>query len=363
MAALQRLKHHDVDALLAWYEKNQRDFPWRKNPEPYWVWLAEIMSQQTVMAALLPYFYRFIEKFPTVKNLALAHEDEVLKAWTGLGYYSRARNVHKAAKTIHAAKGFPKTLGGWLELPGVGPYTAAAVVSQCFNVEEPVWDGNVTRVTSRLDARLDIWSTAYRAEMLDSLREKMVGHNPSYFNQSLMELGATVCTPKSPSCTRCPIQRACTAFKKNAVGEYPPPKPRKKNIELRCRVVVPLRERGQSFEVWLTRRPEPFWFAGMWDFPSELGGVASSVIPLKILATKSATEFGVVRHQITHHKITLVGIVDQAACVVGDGRWLSIDELLSDQSTVPLSTTARKVLKLLMAKSHVSLPTLCLNTN
>ena len=349
MAALQRLKHHDVDALLTWYKKHQRDFPWRKNPEPYWVWLAEIMSQQTVMAALLPYFYRFIEKFPSVQKLADAHEDEVLKAWTGLGYYSRARNVHKAAKAVIANGGFPQTLDGLLALPGVGPYTAAAVASQCFNVEEPVWDGNVTRVTSRLAARADIFTTAYRAEMQDSLRLKMAGRNSSHFNQALMELGATVCTPKSPSCGRCPLQGACLAFANDSVQKYPPPKPRKKNIELRCRVVVPLRVRGGEHQVWLTRRPEPFWFAGMWDFPSELGGVASSVVSLENLALKSAVEFGAVRHQITHHKITLVGFVEHQARVVGEGRWIGIDELLSDQTPVPLSTTARKVLRSLMA--------------
>lgn len=366
MTALQQLTDKDINALTSWYKKHQRDFPWRKDPNPYWVWLAEIMSQQTVMAALMPYFYRFTEKFPTIHDLAEASEDEVLKAWTGLGYYSRARNVHKAAKHIaYALKGaFPKTYEGWLELPGVGPYTAAAISSQCFGVKEPVWDGNVTRVTARLEARSDVWEQKFAAAMKEALRGKIQEHDASQFNQAFMELGATVCTPKSPACGRCPISKACKAYAKNAVEKFPPPKPRKQNVELAPRVHVLLRQsRNGKYETWVTRRPDSYWFNGMWDFPSELGGSKGPLVELKSLSKKSGIEFGKVRHQITHHKITLVGIVEFSnKAPKTDGQWIAVDELLDAHPPIPLSTTARKTLKALMGWfADASVQQLCLN--
>jgi len=351
MAALQKLSDTDLQALLVWFKKNQRDFPWRKNPNPYWVWIAEIMSQQTVMAALLPYFYRFMEKFPAVTDLANASEPEVLSAWTGLGYYSRARNVHRAAKhVVYDLKGkFPKTFEAWLELPGVGPYTAAAISSQCYGVKEPVWDGNLIRVCSRLEMHHDPHSVAFKVKTIEALREKIAHHDASAFNQAFMELGATVCTPKSPSCGRCPISNSCKAFKKNAVAEYPPPKPRKAAIDVQVRVLVRVRGKSpESWEAWLECREAKHWFGGMWDFPSELGGVTNPIIPFEAALTAKAKFVGKTKHTVTHHKISLEAWMRQDKEVPNKkGRWISLHDLVENKAPVPVATTARKVLKVL----------------
>ena len=359
--ALQRLRARDIDALLDWYQKNQRDFPWRADPNPYWVWLAEIMSQQTQMATLVPYFHRFIAKFPNVSALARASEQDVLAAWAGLGYYSRARNVHRAARMIveeHGGK-FPVTVAGLLELPGVGPYTAAAVASQCFGVGEPVWDGNVVRVCARLEARPDALTSEFKLEMQNALREKMKGYDASSFNQALMELGATICTPKLAGCPRCPVQKSCRAFDQGVVETYPPPKPRKKTVDLRCRVHVRLRKKKGILEAFLEKRADTHWFPRLWDFPSELGGVAQ---PVQVFDDNldGATPFGEVRHQITNHRIFLLGNVElllrandsdnNSRC----GRWIALDDLAEDHPPLPLSTTARKILKLLFQKQAIS---------
>lgn len=360
MKALQRLKAADFAALIAWYSKNQRDFPWRRDPNPYWVWLAEIMSQQTQMATLVPYFHRFIEKFPTVQRLAKADEQDVLAAWAGLGYYSRARNVHRAAQKIVEELGgaFPRTLEGWLELPGVGPYTAAAVVSQAFGVAAPVWDGNVLRVCARLEARpsgpdaaAQAYGSAFRDELQAALRERMQGLNPSAFNQAFMELGATVCTPRQPSCGRCPLQSVCKAHALDRVEDFPPPKPRKATAELRARVQVSLRphpKRG-GYEAYLQKRAAHQWFAGLWDFPSELGGAARPLEELGAMA-KSAATIGQVRHQITHHKIFLIGVVEfvRKASQKQEAGWFHLDDLTTENPPVALSTTAKKMIKLLL---------------
>lgn len=355
MKALQRLKARHVDALVQWYSKNQRDFPWRKNPDPYWVWLAEIMSQQTQMATLVPYFHRFIELFPDVQALARAPEESVLSAWAGLGYYSRARNIHRAAKQIVDGLGgkFPCTFEQWLEIPGVGPYTAAAIASQSFGERVPVWDGNVIRVCSRLAARADSYSKPFQSQLQAELREHMSGRDASHFNQALMELGATVCTPRNASCGRCPLFDACEARKADAVASYPPPKTRKSQVELACRVHVTLRPgRDGGYEAFLQPRGQGRWFSGLWDFPSELGGIEK---PLEKFTSfpSGAREIGKVRHQITHHKIELIGWVElqgkprQKTKPAADGRWLALEMLSDETPPVPLSTTAKKVLKLI----------------
>lgn len=359
MKALQRLKAPQIKALLKWYEKSHRDFPWRDNPDPYWVWLAEIMSQQTTMTALLPYFYRFIEKFPTVEALAKADEQSVLSAWAGLGYYSRARNVHRSAKIIVGERGgrFPESFEKWLELPGIGPYTAAAVASQCFGVKEPVWDGNVLRVCSRLERRSDVFEKTFRVEMEDALRQKMSNFSASEFNQAFMELGATICTPKNPECGRCPLSEICFSLKSSVVAKFPPPKPRIKNIEIKCRVFVKLfaSKNGQYF-AFVKKREGQVWFPGLWDFPSELGGLSKPIASIQELST-TAVEFGEVRHQITHHKIHLKGLaevvdknnVEKKNSASSEAeRWLSLEELTSDEPPVPLSSTAKKIVRLLL---------------
>lgn len=356
METLKELKKENIQALLNWYQKKQRPFPWRKNPQPYWVWLAEIMSQQTQMATLLPYFYRFIQAFPTVQHLANAHVDAVLKCWAGLGYYSRARNIHRCAQIIaQQYEGiFPKTYEEWLALPGIGPYTAAAIVSQCFKVKEPVWDGNVIRVCSRLECRKDAYSSAFKQEMLSGLKKKIQDFDPSLFNQSLMELGACLCTPKKALCMFCPIQESCKAYQTHRVDEFPPAKIKPDAVEIKCKVHVWTRQEGNQLQVLMKRRKKSEWYSDLWDFDSELGGKCG---PVKTIAARPTQEnrfryLGKAKHTITHHKIELESWHCTAPkeeshdCSEGE-KWVNFDELFDEHPPIALSTTAKKVLKLM----------------
>lgn len=213
--------------LLEWYRRNRRDLPWRKNRDPYRIWISEVMLQQTTVAAVIPYYEKFMTRFPTVSRLARASEPEVLEMWAGLGYYSRARNLHKAAKTIHALGQFPQTAAELLELPGFGPYTSRAVASLAFNEPVGVLDGNVIRVLSRVYGLKTMWWLPKGRQQLQKLADELAQtpHN-SEINQGMMELGATVCTPRQPLCLLCPWKKQCVALKKNIIAVLPPPKPR-----------------------------------------------------------------------------------------------------------------------------------------
>jgi len=208
--------------ILRWYEKFQRDLPWRKTTEPYPIWLSEVILQQTRVNQGLPYYLKFIELFPTVEDLADASEQEVLKAWEGLGYYSRARNLHACAKIISSDYDgkFPKTFEKLLQLPGIGPYTAAAIASFCFDEKVAVVDGNVFRVLARVfGIDLDIRkSQKYFRKIAD---EMIPSDRPGMFNQAMMEFGALQCIPRNPDCPQCPVQSHCTAFKMGLQHELP----------------------------------------------------------------------------------------------------------------------------------------------
>lgn len=213
--------------LLEWYRRNRRDLPWRKNRDPYRIWISEVMLQQTTVAAVIPYYERFMERFPNVAKLAKAPEADVLEMWAGLGYYSRARNLHKAAKVIHAQGAFPQKAAELLELPGFGPYTSRAVASLAFNERVGVLDGNVIRVLSRVYGLKTAWWLPKGRQQLQLLADELAQtpHN-SEINQGMMELGATVCTPRQPLCLLCPWKKSCVALKKNMVAVLPQPKPR-----------------------------------------------------------------------------------------------------------------------------------------
>ena len=211
-------------ALLPWYHAHQRDLPWRRTQDPYAVWLSEVILQQTRVDQGLAYWSRFMDRFPTVNHLAQAHEDEVLKLWQGLGYYSRARNLLTAARQVaneHHGR-FPETLAGLLELKGVGDYTAAAIASICFGRPDAVVDGNVYRVLARvfgIDTPID--STEGRRRFRALAQELIDVELPGEHNQAMMELGATVCTPKNPACSRCPLQPHCAAYATGRIAELP----------------------------------------------------------------------------------------------------------------------------------------------
>ncbi len=212
-------------ALMAWHEHhNHREMPWKGEKDPYRIWLSEVILQQTRVAQGMKYYERFLEAFPTVQHLADAAEDEVMKMWEGLGYYSRARNLHAAAKTIAYAHGgrFPDTAAGWLQLKGVGPYTAAAIASFAFGEAIPVVDGNVYRILSRffgVDTPID--STGGKQQFAELATNLLYSPDPAAFNQAMMDFGATVCTPSAPACTTCPLHSQCLALSQDLVSVLP----------------------------------------------------------------------------------------------------------------------------------------------
>lgn len=252
--------------LLKWFAVHQRDLPWRRTYDPYQVWISEIMLQQTQVKTMLPYFARWMKRLPTIRSVAEASEDTVLKLWEGLGYYSRARNLQKAARVIMEKHGgrFPSRYENILDLPGVGRYTAGAIASIAFNQPHPVLDGNVIRVLSRLlnfaeNTRLPknialLWRRA--GEVLPVRQAR-------FFNQALMELGALVCTPKNTQCTTCPVQKICSAYKAGTVEQIPYRGNSSKSESLRVAVAV-IRKGNKVF---IQKRPSHGLMAGLWEFP------------------------------------------------------------------------------------------------
>ena len=222
----------DVTRRLArWYRVHKRALPWRRTRDPYAVWISEVMLQQTTVEAIAPRFERFLSRFPAVEALARAPERAVLAEWSGLGYYARARNLHRAAKAVARAGAFPRTLEGLRALPGIGAYTAAAVSSICFGIPEPVVDGNVVRVLCRLHGlRLEPKSPAALAKVRALARPLVPARNPGEHNQAVMELGALVCTPRAPRCSACPLRMLCRAAASGKPEGFPrkprPAKPR-----------------------------------------------------------------------------------------------------------------------------------------
>jgi A/G-specific adenine glycosylase len=252
-------------ALLVWYDAHRRDLPWRATADPYRIWVSEVMLQQTRVETVLPYYRDFLARFPTVEALASAEVDEVLAHWSGLGYYRRARQMHAAARRVAAAGEFPRTLDGLRELPGIGPYTAAAVASIAFGVVEPVLDGNVERLLARrLALAGDPKGSAGRAALLAGARALLAAGRPGASNQAMMELGATVCTPRRPKCLLCPLLDGCAAAREGDPERYPPPR-RRRAIERQRRVVAVVERAGR---VLLFRRPDDSpLLAGTWELP------------------------------------------------------------------------------------------------
>ena len=251
--------------LLAWFDRHRRDLPWRRTRDPYRIWLSEVMLQQTRVEVVLPYYERFLERFPTAEALAAADLETVLSLWSGLGYYRRARQLHAAARRVAESGGFPRTVEGLRELPGIGPYTAAAVASIAFGVAEPVVDGNVERVLSRwlaLDA--DPKGSAGRKALLEAAASLLDPERPGDSNQALMELGATLCTPRRPTCLLCPIASGCRAAAGGDPEQYPAP--RAKRAPERHRLLAAVVEDDGG--VLLFRRPDDSeLLAGTWELP------------------------------------------------------------------------------------------------
>ena len=255
------------DKLLAWYDQEKRLLPWRENKDPYRIWVSEIMLQQTQVVTVIPYFHRFLEWFPTIQNLAEAEEDKLLKAWEGLGYYSRVRNMQEAAKTmVEKFDGqMPDNLKDLLSLKGIGPYTAGAIASIAFNLPEPAVDGNVMRVYSRLFCiEDDIADPKSRKIFEQKVRETICHERPGDFNQALMDLGATICTPTSPKIEIDPLKDLYEAYKQGRLEEFPVKKKKIKTVHLHYLGLAIRNTRG---EFLLEKRPSEGLLANMWTFP------------------------------------------------------------------------------------------------
>ena len=252
--------------LLRWFERQRRDLPWRRTRDPYAIWVSEIMLQQTQVAAVVPYYERFLARFPTVHELAAADEDQVLRVWEGLGYYRRARQLHDAARRVVQQYGgrFPRELAAARSLPGIGRYTAGAILSIAFDERHPVLEGNTVRLYSRLLAyRDDPHSAAGQRRLWDFAAEILPNRQVGALNQALMELGSTICRPRAPACDACPLAVLCPTQAHGWQQEIPRAK-RRPDYEQVHETAVVVRRRGKV----LLRRcgPDERW-AGLWDFP------------------------------------------------------------------------------------------------
>lgn len=296
--------------LLTWYRQNKRTPPWRGHPDPYAVWVSEIMLQQTRVETVIPYFEKWMGRFPTVKDLAAASEQDVLNLWEGLGYYSRARNLHKAAKIVmdqyHGQ--LPRDLDALRQLPGIGRYTAGAIASMAFGLDEPALDGNIRRVISRLFDVSEPADTAAGEKILWSLAAKHLPKGQAGdYNQALMDLGALICLPKNPRCLVCPLMKTCKARQLGIQDQRPVLKPKKETPHYVHAAAVILR-RGR---VLLAKRPSKGLLGGMWEFPNarvngdparELTKALQTAARLKV---KRKEALGLVRHAYSHFSVTV----------------------------------------------------------
>jgi A/G-specific adenine glycosylase len=345
--------------LLAWFRTNRRDLPWRRTRNAYRVWISEIMLQQTRTAAVLPYYRRFFRAFPSLAALARARGEAVLRAWAGLGYYSRARNLHRAAKIIsreHAGR-FPARLDAALALPGVGEYTARAVLSIAYGEPLAVLDGNVARVIARREAIGGDLRAPARWKQLQAIADRWLATEaPGDWNQAMMELGATVCTPRRPRCGACPVREGCRAFRLGIADRLPERRKKPDPVRVSVAAAVLLDERGRTL---LLRSPAPAGgaadppadlaalFSRMWHFPALTPAGESRTDLADQLARKFALDgarwkpLRKLRHTVTFREITIepwLVLVDSLPPVAG-GRVVSLDRV----PRMAVSSASRKI--------------------
>jgi len=305
--------------LTRWYDRAQRDLPWRRTRDPYAIWISEVMLQQTRVAAVIPYYQRFLDRFPDAAALAQAPESELLALWSGLGYYSRARNLQKAARQIVESGAFPNDYASILGLAGVGTYTAAAIASISFGLPHAVVDGNVRRVLAR-------WTNDGHANAQPIADRLLERRDPARWNQAVMELGATICLPREPLCGECPVAAHCAARRAGTASDLPlkRAKPAPEHLQ---RTLLVIRRNGRILLTPSLR------VEGFWDLPERLEHPAN----VRIGAT-----LGDFRHTITHrhYRFTVKEAIAEVA--PNDLRWHTEKDL----TRIPLSTTARKALRI-----------------
>lgn len=330
---MKRINHlkNIITPLLDWYESNKRDLPWRHDSTPYRVWISEIMLQQTRVEPVIPYYLRFLENFPTVEVLADAPQDQLMKCWEGLGYYSRARNLQKAAKIIAEIGDFPKDFDGWLSLPGIGEYTAGAICSIALGLPNPAVDGNVLRVLSRvLGSREDIALPATKKKLTEDLKVIFPKDHTSSFTQGLMELGAMVCLPNGqPKCAECPLKSQCIANQNHLTDEIPL-KSQKKGRRIESKTVLILRHEDK---IALQKRPSDGLLADLWEFPNlpqtmSLKEVKEAFNADSVKPLPSST------HIFTHIEWNMVGYEVHLSKKANGYEWLSIRDIL-EQKAIP----------------------------
>ena len=294
------------NTLIKWYLQNKRDLPWRNTTNPYPIWLSEIMLQQTRVAQGLPYYKSFTTAFPTVFDLANAHEEQVLKLWQGLGYYSRARNLHQTAKIVaNELNGvFPDNYIGLLKLKGIGDYTAAAIASFSYNEVVPVVDGNVFRVLSRyFDVENDISINSTKKIFAELALELIPKDNPAQFNQAIMEFGALQCVPKNPSCTICPFNESCAALQKNKINKLPV---KSKKIKVTSRFLNYLIYNDEKNQTIIQKRVDKGIWQNLFEFPllETENSVDLEYISNNIIVENRVIAIGKINNEEIIHKLT-----------------------------------------------------------
>jgi len=345
--------------LLAWFRASHRDLPWRRTKDPYRIWLSEIMLQQTRVTTVIPYYERFLKHFPDVRALADAPEEKVLRLWAGLGYYSRARNLQKAAREIVARHDsrFPNTRVDALELPGIGAYTVAAILSIAYGKKMAVLDGNVARVLARLRALEGDLRNASRWRELQATADTLIAaQNPGDWNQAMMELGATVCTPKSPQCLLCPVGEFCQARKRGLAETLPVKRERRANEEITLAALVLMDSAGKTLLLPPPKATIPthasdvaILLSRLWHFPTirvqtdaeqEVQQFCRTLIGKRHVPGKFVP-LRIVRHTVTYRHITVHPFLLEIRNLrrVPGTKPLALDEL----SWVPISNLTRKI--------------------
>jgi A/G-specific adenine glycosylase len=353
--------------LLGWFRQFQRDLPWRRTSDPYRIWLSEIMLQQTRVAAAIPYYERFLQRFPDVDALASAPQEEVLRLWSGLGYYSRARNLQEAAQQIVAKhRGqFPACLADALDLPGIGNYTAAAILSIAFGEKLAVLDGNVARVLARLGAiRGDLRESKHWQMLQETADSLLEPKSPGDWNQAVMELGATLCTPKSPQCLLCPIAQFCEGRKLGIAESLPEKRKKRDTVEVTLAAAVFSDKKGQTLLLPPPKKSNekapadhiPTLVSRMWHFPAlavngdsaaNLAVFLRKLFPGVQISKSQLVPAAKIRHAVTYRAITVVPFLIEVKNLPGTAGAKRVP--LSDISRLPVSNLTRKVARAALA--------------
>ncbi len=351
--------------LLKWFRTHQRDLPWRLSRDPYRIWVAEVMLQQTRIAAVMPYYQRFLDRFPNVESLAQAPQTEVLKLWSGLGYYSRARNLHAAAKEIvaHHKGKFPRELEAALALPGIGAYTAAAVLSIAYDAPLAVLDGNVARVLARIRAiRGDLRAPRTWRALTEIANRLLAKNSASDWNQSLMELGEVICTPQSPRCESCPVARWCRAQAKNLTNEIPARRRKRAPIHIKIAAAILLDPRNRTLLIKDPGAHDGVLFSRMWQFPAiEVTSEPKAALAAHLRATLTLPDNAPVelealpaaRHGLTFRNIALLPFLARVEYLPKLPRTRILP--IANLAKLPISSATKKIAAAALLPGHAAI--------